>query len=180
MDLCQGTYFFAAEVSERYKTTNYSLNEFLESTIEDWQAPGGSGFIAAAKLWQATLQSRSCQGSFKKLGHAWIFKCWSFTGFSMIQLTIIHHHSSIIIEESIVILQLCVVSPKHLLAMVMSLLVKIRNLKCLVGFPPKANKKRHKKTILLGIFWGCGVPFFWPISVSQNTCAADNRGMEVR
>ena len=26
------------QVSERYKTTNYSLNEFLESTIEDWQA----------------------------------------------------------------------------------------------------------------------------------------------
>ena len=27
-----------AQVSDRYKTTNYSLNEFLESTIEDWQA----------------------------------------------------------------------------------------------------------------------------------------------
>ena len=29
-----------AQVSDRYKTTNYSLNEFLESTIEDWQAIG--------------------------------------------------------------------------------------------------------------------------------------------
>ncbi|CAK9053923.1 unnamed protein product [Durusdinium trenchii] len=30
-------YCWHTTVSERYKTTNYSLNEFLESTIEDWQ-----------------------------------------------------------------------------------------------------------------------------------------------
>ena len=30
-------YCWHTTMSERYKTTNYSLNEFLESTIEDWQ-----------------------------------------------------------------------------------------------------------------------------------------------
>ncbi|CAE7632087.1 PRKAR1B, partial [Symbiodinium pilosum] len=33
-------YCWHTTVSDRYKTTNYSLNEFLESTIEDWQAIG--------------------------------------------------------------------------------------------------------------------------------------------
>eukprot|EP00434_Breviolum_minutum_P019054 symbB.v1.2.016798.t1/scaffold1270.1/size227213/10 len=64
-------YCWHTTVSERYKTTNYSLNEFLESTIEDWQVVCDYLGPLAGRPQHPPWNS----GDDNETWHGWLFFC---------------------------------------------------------------------------------------------------------
>ncbi|CAE7522504.1 egl-4 [Symbiodinium sp. KB8] len=64
-------YCWHTTVSERYKTTNYSLNEFLESTIEDWQVVCDYlGPLAGRQQAEREALARRGKGNKARVGNA--------------------------------------------------------------------------------------------------------------